>query len=75
MTRNEYLNNKVEERVTKIIEKLNARGVLKDVDVSKCNLRGFLYSVGRLDALSWLMYISHHLTDEELEELIESEEE
>ena len=70
MTREDFLSKKVENLVNNyILPTLSERETQNEGFVAKANLWGFLYSVGRMDPLRYLMNLSHELTDEELEKI------
>ena len=70
MTREEFLNKKVENLVNNyILPTLSEREKPNEGLIAKANLWGFLYSVGRMDPLRYVMNLSHELTDAELEKI------
>lgn len=70
MTREDFLSKKVENLVNNyILPTLSERETQNEGFVAKANLWGFLYSVGRMDPLRYVMNLSHELTDEELEKI------
>lgn len=70
MTREDFLSKKVENLVNNyILPTLSERETQNEGFVAKANFWGFLYSVGRMDPLRYVMNLSHELTDEELEKI------
>ena len=72
MTRKEYLIKEIEQQNKKIIDILNNREQKDTEQIKKINFYGFLYSVERLDPLTYHMILSQQLTSEEIKKLIEA---
>lgn len=68
MTRREFLNRKVEEKISAIVKKINKRKRLIPSKVAKMNTIGFLYSCGRVSPLHYLMVAARELTPKEFKE-------
>lgn len=65
MTREQWLCKKVEEKAKKLTSILNSREE-KDKDlITRANGIAMLYSVGRIDPLDYLMFLTRQLTEEE----------
>ena len=72
MTRQEYLIKEIEKQNEKIINILNNREQKDPEQIKKINFYGFLYSVDRLDPLTYHMILSQQLTNEEIKQLIKA---
>lgn len=72
MTREEYFKEKVEDFINnKVLPILNARENKNESDVTRINMKAFLYSVGRLDPLVMVSILARELTEEEFNKLTE----
>lgn len=72
MTREEYFKEKVEDFMNnKVLPILNARENKNESDVTRINMKAFLYSVGRLDPLVMVSILARELTEEEFNKLTE----
>lgn len=69
MTRQEYLNEQVENLINGVITPLLQKQELSKDIIQTINTKGFLYSVGRLDALEFLMIVTRYLNDSDMEEV------
>ena len=72
MTRREFLNRKVEEKISAIVKRINKRKRLSPSKVAKMNTIGFLYSCSRVSPLHYLMVAARELTPREFKEFEET---